>query len=233
MYAEPVFYTLTQSLGNILRIKYVVIPMNRLVLILLYIPFLLGHSSCTQQSAANASISPSEQSTSGTLLARLSNQTGQTERFAKLNGYSTEISIQIDMRIPDTKFRFFVVDLKKDSILKRGLVTHGHCGSFGVGDPKFSNVPGSNCSSLGRFSVGKKYVGKFGTAYKLHGLDSSNSAAFERFIVLHSHSCVPDTESWGWICQSEGCPTISPKMLKEIQPIIDKQKKPVLLNIFY
>jgi hypothetical protein len=34
------------------------------------------------------------------------------------------------------------------------------------------------------------------------------------------------------ICQSDGCPTVSPNFLKELKPIIDKSSKPVLLWIF-
>ena len=96
----------------------------------------------------------------------------------------------------------------------------------------FSNVLGSNCSSEGKYIIGNKYSGVFGTAYKLHGLDSTNSNAFSRFVVLHSHSCVPDEEQEDDICASEGCPTVSPITLKILEPYLDNASKPILLWIY-
>ena len=76
-------------------------------------------------------------------------------------------------------------------------------------------------------------MGKFGLAYKLYGLDSTNSKAFERFVVLHAHSCVPNEEiDPEPLCQSWGCPTVSPEFLQELKKYIDASEKPILLWIY-
>ncbi len=82
------------------------------------------------------------------------------------------------------------------------------------------------------YSIGIPYTGRFGPAYKLHGLEASNRTAFERFVVLHGHQCVPATETGDEICQSDGCPTVAPAFLKVLGPLIRKSAKPVLLWIF-
>jgi hypothetical protein len=69
--------------------------------------------------------------------------------------------------------------------------------------------------------------------YKLHGLESSNSNAYDRLIVLHSWNDVPDSETYpngtpeGW-----GCPAISNNLMKQVDSLLKLQSKPVLLWIF-
>jgi hypothetical protein len=147
-------------------------------------------------------------------------------------GYNTEFAILIDMAPHSGNYRFFGYNLETKDTIVKGLVAHGHCQSVENRYAEFSNEIGSNCSSLGHFLVGRKYEGSFGTSYKLYGQDKSNSNALNRFVVLHSHSCIPDVERQDDICLSEGCPTISPTVLQKIIPILDSSKKPVLLWIY-
>ena len=97
---------------------------------------------------------------------------------------------------------------------------------------KFSNADGSHCTAVGKYKIGNPYMGRFGLAYKLYGLDSTNSNAFKRYVVLHAHDCVPNDEVFTEICQSDGCPTVSPNFLKKLQRLIDDSPKPVLLWIY-
>ena len=145
---------------------------------------------------------------------------------------STEVAFFMDMSLRSGRPRFYVIDLDKHSITTSGLVAHGHCQNYTARKVSFSNEIGSNCTSEGRYKVSVKYTGKFGISYKLHGLDSTNSHAFERFVVLHSHTCVPDKPTLFGICRSEGCPTVSPRFFTTLESIIDKSKKPVLLWIY-
>ncbi|PWU04615.1 MAG: hypothetical protein C5B52_01255 [Bacteroidetes bacterium] len=81
--------------------------------------------------------------------------------------------------------------------------------------------------------MGSPYNGKFGHAYRLSGLDSTNSNALQRSVVLHSFYAVPDEEVYPYpICQSLGCPMVSPAFLKRLQLIIDNSEKPILLWIY-
>lgn len=153
--------------------------------------------------------------------------------FAKQNGYDTNFCFLIDMKMPSGLKRFFIYDFKKEAIVDAGLVAHGRCNGTKFIHREYNNVVGGGCTSLGKYKIGNAYHGQFGLAYKLHGLDSSNSNAFIRYVVLHSHECVPNNEVAPYpICQSDGCPTVSPDFLSKLASFIDKSKKPMLLEIF-
>lgn len=156
------------------------------------------------------------------------------EKIGVSSGYSTKIAFLVDMKIKSGKNRFFVYDLENDRIIDQGLVAHG-CGSeTGVrGELKFSNVPESKATSLGRYSIEKCYNGMFGKAYKLVGLDETNSNALKRAIVLHKYSAVPENEQDYYISRSQGCPMVSEAFFKRIEKIIDSSKSKIILNIYY
>jgi hypothetical protein len=66
-------------------------------------------------------------------------------------------------------------------------------------------------------------IGRFGRAYKLYGLDSTNSQAFWRNIVLHSFSYVPEAETDPYlICNSLGCPMVEAGFLQQPEPLIKR-----------
>lgn len=155
------------------------------------------------------------------------------KRFASQKKYNQKIIFLVDMSLPSGKNRFFVYNLEKDSVVKSGLVAHGHGNNGFSYYPIFSNKSGSSCTALGKYKIGEKYKGSFGIAYKLYGLDSSNSNSFARNIVLHSHDCVPSGETFPYpICNSSGCAMLSPEFLQEIEPLLDTCRQPVLLWIF-
>lgn len=152
--------------------------------------------------------------------------------FTRKNGYNESICFLIDMTLPSGQDRFFVYNLAKDTIQSSGLVTHGRCNEMWLEGRKYSNVPGCGCSSLGKYKIGYSYNGTFGLAFKLYGLDKTNDNAFIRYVVLHAHECVPESKVQDEICQSDGCPTVSPNFLQELKPIIKGSSKPILLWIF-
>jgi hypothetical protein len=152
--------------------------------------------------------------------------------YVAKNGFNTSICFLIDMSRPSGSNRFYVYDLGKDSILKSGLVAHGRCNEEWLEGRKFGNTVGCGCSSLGKYRVGYSYNGRFGEAFKLFGLDSTNDKAFERFVVLHSYECVPTGETSEEICQSDGCPMVAPAYLRQLKPIIKGSAKPLLLWIY-
>ncbi|MDP4254548.1 MAG: murein L,D-transpeptidase catalytic domain family protein [Bacteroidota bacterium] len=86
---------------------------------------------------------------------------------------------------------------------------------------------------MGKYRIGQPYRGRFGTAYTVSGLDSSNNRALARHVVLHAYDCVPESETDPFpICNSLGCAMVSPGFLKRLQPIIEGSKRPILLWIF-
>jgi hypothetical protein len=152
--------------------------------------------------------------------------------YAARKGYDTSYAFMIDMGMKSSKKRFFVMDLNTMTIVKRGMVAHGRGSSSFTFNKRYSNTAGSNCTSLGIYKIGAQYKGSYGLSYKLIGLESSNSNAFNRSIILHGMSCIPYDESDAPICQSEGCPSLSPAFLKEITPIISSRQKPMLMWIY-
>lgn len=164
---------------------------------------------------------------------RVVNHAASISRYAKTNGCNTKYCFLVDMKEASGKKRFFIYNLQQDSIELSGLVTHGS-GEVNTSDIQFSNTEGSLCTSLGKYKIGNSYTGKFGLAYKLYGLDASNSNAFNRFVVLHAHACVPNEETAPFpICESWGCPTVAPSFLTQLATYIDKADKPILLSIYY
>lgn len=166
-------------------------------------------------------------------IASLEVHAEQAREYARRNGYNDFTCLLIDMSIESGKNRLFVYDLQKNSISDAGLVTHGRCNESWLTGRKYGNAVGCGCTSLGKYKIGNAYKGRFGLAYKLHGLDSTNNNAFKRYVVLHSHECVPGQEvDPAPICQSDGCPTVSIVFLKNLSKIIDHSSKPLLLWIY-
>ncbi len=158
----------------------------------------------------------------------------EIKSFLKKNSkYNKEVFFLLDMRIPSNKYRFFVFDAKKNKITDSGLVAHGSGSATATGELQFSNTDGSLMTSLGKYYIGNSYNGTFGKAYKMYGLDTTNSNAFLRNIVLHSHKRMPYEEQLSPIILSWGCPMLNEKFYLRIQDILDKSDKNVLLYVYY
>ena len=104
--------------------------------------------------------------------------------------------------------RLHLVDLKRRKVTSY-LVAHGR-GS----DPahtgflhRFSNEPGSNCTSEGAYRTGDYYTGAHGRSMRLQGLEATNSNAESRAIVVHGAWYVSDAmvREHGMLGRSEGC----------------------------
>lgn len=166
--------------------------------------------------------------------------TAEAISYCAKNQLNLQNAVFVDMSIHSGKNRLFVVDLQHDSILFKGLCSHGCCQSSWGDDwtadkPTFSNVHESHCSSLGKYKIGKRGYSSWGinVNYKLHGLESSNSNAYDRLIVLHSWDMVANYETYpdgapeGW-----GCPAVSNELLRKLDKFIQEQEKPLLLWIY-
>lgn len=166
-------------------------------------------------------------------LLKLKSKAAFVQAFARSKKLSTHYCFLLDLSQPSGKNRFFIYDLVADTIIASGLVAHGSCNTNYLQEASFSNTPGCGCSSIGRYKTGGKYKGRFGTAYKLIGLDSSNSNAFKRNVVLHAYRGVPASETYPQpICNSLGCPMVSYQFLTKVASVIDASPKPLLLWIF-
>ncbi|MEG1665348.1 murein L,D-transpeptidase catalytic domain-containing protein [Chryseobacterium sp.] len=158
----------------------------------------------------------------------------ELKNYIKNKDYNQNLAIFINFKIHSGKYRYFVYDLKNDKIIQKAIVSHGSGSVIKNSDQlKFSNIEGSYQSSLGKYEIKESYSGQFGKAYRLKGLDSTNSNAMQRAIVLHSFGCVPDLESQNLACLSLGCPMLSTKAFKETAKILDQSKKSIVLYAFY
>lgn len=226
-------------------LNFVTFPVFRIIelmkLIALFILFLgisLSHHSCVQAQGegswffgVNAIDNESFKASRDSVL---NVKKEESKEFLVLNkSYSQELVFLIDMKIPSGKNRFFVLDLKKDSIIAKGLVAHGAGSTISEDSLVFSNTPNSYQTSLGKYKIGSSYAGNFGKSYKLHGLDKTNSKAFDRLVVLHPYQCVPDKEQEDPICESLGCPMVSNQFMEVLYTFIDNSKKPILMVIYY
>ncbi len=128
-------------------------------------------------------------------------------------------------------------DFTKDTIVWSGLCCHGYGKGSTEENIVFSNEPGSYCSSLGKYKTGKRSYSKWGihVHYKLHGLEATNSNAYDRQVVLHSYSYVADTNIYPMhlmLGYSQGCPVISDNLMTKIDSLLQKVDKPLILWIY-
>ena len=74
-----------------------------------------------------------------------------------------------------------------DAYILKSLCAHGTGGESTVFRGDFSNNPGSHCSSLGHYRVGRNrnMYRRPVPAFEVHGLDKSNSNALSRGILIH------------------------------------------------
>ena len=159
--------------------------------------------------------------------------TKKVNNYAIQNDMSTEYCFLVDMSLPSGRNRFFIYDLKKNTIINSGLVSHGSCNETFLARPKFSNESKSGCSSLGKFKVGEFYTGKYGKSFRLYGLDNCNSNAYKRAVVIHGYDCVPNEEIYPRVlCNSLGCVMVSYKFFDNITRLIRKSEKPIVLWIY-
>jgi hypothetical protein len=171
------------------------------------------------------------------LFSRLKAKADTAEAFCKQKGMNTQYCFLVDFSIHSGKNRFFVWDFANDTIRYESLCCHGYGMKSTQTKPVFSNVEGSYCSSLGKYRMGARSYSQYGinVHYKMHGLDKINSNAFKRWVVLHSHTPVPDHEIYpghlplGW---SQGCPVINNDIMRKVDTLLKNAKKPILLWIY-
>lgn len=159
--------------------------------------------------------------------------------YCETNDMNMDQCILVDMSLHSGKYRLVVYDFKEKTILNTGICSHGSCDGNGrTGSYEkavFSNTPESYCSSKGKYKIGKRGYSNYGIHinYKLHGLENSNNNAYDRIIVLHSWSEVPDFEVYpNYAPNSWGCPMVSDSVMKYLDQLLQNSSKPMLLWIY-
>lgn len=168
---------------------------------------------------------------------RISSKATSAKAYCKKNNMNMEFCFLVDLSIHSGKNRFYIYNFKTNTISYSGLVCHGMGKNSTHENPVYSNEVGSNCTSLGKYKIGKRAYSNWGihVHYKMHGLDKTNSNAFKRLVVLHSYEYVSETEIYpnhltlGW---SLGCPVVANDLMTHIDALLKKAKKPTLIWIF-
>lgn len=161
--------------------------------------------------------------------------------YAKANDFDLEHAVLIDFGRHSGKNRFFVWNFKENRVEIESLVAHGY-GNTGYESSNqeivFSNVPNSYTSSLGKYRLGARSWSNWGINihYKMHGLESTNDKAYERYVVLHSFKHIPNEEVYPAYLPmgfSQGCPVIDDETMREVDTLLQTKQKPVLMWIYY
>ncbi|MCW3070552.1 MAG: peptidase [Bacteroidetes bacterium] len=183
---------------------------------------------------------PAKADESADQAARMKNKAAEALAFCKKNNYNTDFCVLIDMKIHSGKKRAYLWNFKSDSVLLKGMCSHGcgqnpWSGTSTKEKPEFSNVPDSHCSSLGKYKVSKRGTSAWGIKvnYLLIGLEATNSNAVKREIVLHSWEDVPAYEVYpSGVPEGWGCPAVSNAFMTVLDEKLKASQKPVLLWIF-
>lgn len=166
--------------------------------------------------------------------------------YCEKNGYNTEYCFLTDFSKPSGIKRFYIYSFKENKIIHKSLCAHG----LGVNDnlfeticknfkttfqTTFSNVKHSCYSCLGKFKVGKLTpMSKpyFKEGYFLYGLDSTNSNAKDRSILIHRGNLGFETFPLPCLPVSKGCFAVSNSMMEHIEDIKEQSDKPILLYAY-
>lgn len=134
----------------------------------------------------------------------------------------------IDFNQPSNVKRMYIIDLRSGEV-DRYYVAHGYGSGKGKYATRFSNVEGSGKSSLGIYRTfhanerafnGEKgiYYGEHGRSLRVKGLQSTNSNAEVRLVVIHEapYSRASRIRSEGQAGNSAGCFAVDPDAKDEI-----------------
>ena len=153
--------------------------------------------------------------------------------FAKQHNMNEHYALFVDYSIPSGTPRLFVWDFQQKKIVASTYVMHGPGGGSTDKRPRFSNKPGSNCSSLGRFLVTKEQGNSLKRSFRLKGLDIDNQTAYARGLMIH---CSYWVDKWCWKkhiplhrASCLGCVTVSSRGMNYLWPLISGEKKAILL----
>lgn len=168
--------------------------------------------------------------------------------YCEENGYSTEYCLLVDYGRHSGRVRFFLWAFDKGKPVLKSLCAHGYGKGSTARKPVFSNEPGSFCSSLGHYKVGREKAmskPKGRKALVLYGKDKTNSNALQRGILIHPVS-LPNFPIYPLMIpvkvhkvlgrkirpKSEGCITIPFRKYEKVSKVAKSSNKPLMLWVY-
>ena len=142
--------------------------------------------------------------------------------FARRHNMNEHYALFVDYGIPSGTPRLFVWDFQQQKITAER--------------PVFSNKPGSQCSSLGRFLVTKEHGNRLKRSFRIKGMDMDNQSAYARGLMIHKSGWV-DSHCWMRYIplhrvSCQGCVTVSSRGMNYLWSLVNKEKKSLLLWSF-
>lgn len=138
----------------------------------------------------------------------------------------------IDFSLPSSADRFFVINMYRNTLVCKSLVSHGR-NSGDLYANRFSNKMQSHQSSLGFYITGAPYRGGQGYSLILNGVDTGyNDRSRARSIVIHGadYATRNYVGRYGRLGRSYGCPALPPVISK---PVINLIKNGTILFSYY
>ena len=152
--------------------------------------------------------------------------------YCRREGYNTRVALFVDLSRHSGRRRFVAWDMARMVPIFTAPVSHGsgsersHVRSAYA---RFSNEDGSHLSSLGRAVVAERYEGCYGVAYRLDGLEATNSNIRSRYVVLHGWEHTTSYPIWPRATVgSFGCPVLSRRMMARVDELLQREKGVIL-----
>lgn len=169
------------------------------------------------------------------LLKRVRKRAEALYDYCRREGYNTDVALFVDLARHSGRRRFVVWDFQHNAPILTAPVSHGsgaqesHIRSAYA---RFSNEDGSHLSSLGRALIAERYEGRYGIAYRLDGLDATNSNLRSRCVVLHGWEHTTSYPIWPRATVgSFGCPVLSRKVMAKVDDILSSRHG-VVIELF-
>lgn len=166
----------------------------------------------------------------------LAKRAESAKNVSRIMGLSEKYCILVDFSIPSGTPRMFVWSFEEERVVASTYVMHGSGMGSTDEKPVFSNKPGSNCSSLGRFAVTHEHGNRNKSGYFVRGLDFDNLSARSRGLMVHKAVWV-DMNCWrNYIPMNSkccmGCFTTSSRGMDYIGRLVKQEPKQILLWSF-
>ncbi|MBQ8493046.1 MAG: murein L,D-transpeptidase catalytic domain family protein [Alistipes sp.] len=169
------------------------------------------------------------------LRSRVAERAASLYDYCRREGYNTHIALLVDLSRHSGRRRFVVWDFERGVPIFMCPVSHGSGSERSHQRSAYactSNDDGSHLSSVGRALVAERYEGSYGVAYRLDGLDATNSNLRSRCVVLHGWEHTTSRPIWPLATVgSFGCPVLSRRMMAAVDELLKAESR-VVIELF-